>query len=325
MLIVSNYHYIREDFSSKHPSIFGVTPQEFRRQLKELAKQGSFISQEDLLKGKGNKENNFLVTFDDGLREQYDLAKPVLDELGIPFVFFINTENFQEKKVSLVHKIHLLRSEIAPEELLQQLKNKNEQKLTSAEKQRAILHYNYDTEQTAILKYFLNFKMSLAQQEKFISPLFQQHFVETKVAAELYFSEEMLQELNHRDNLASHSHSHVPLGLLAEDEVKKELQSTQDFFRTKFGKNTKLLSYPYGSFEACSGIAEQVKEAGFAFAFTMERAANLDTTLDPLLLSRFDCNDLPLGKNDIFGNNSVFNNPSKREWHLHENSSVNQQ
>ena len=31
MLTVCNYHYIRQDFSFKYPSIFGVTPDEFDR------------------------------------------------------------------------------------------------------------------------------------------------------------------------------------------------------------------------------------------------------------------------------------------------------
>ncbi len=96
MLIVSNYHYIREDFTAKHPSIFGLTPKQFRLQMEELSKAGSFISQKDLLKFRNKKfdKNYILITFDDGLKEQYELAKPILDAMGIPFIFFINTANF---------------------------------------------------------------------------------------------------------------------------------------------------------------------------------------------------------------------------------------
>lgn len=325
MLIVSNYHYIREDFSAKYPSIFGLTPEHFRRQLEELSKHGCFISRDDLLeyKDKPFEKNYILITFDDGLKEQYELAKPILDEMGIPAVFFINTENFEEKKVSLVHKIHLLRSRLSSEEILTELRKHHVQDLTEKEKALAISHYNYDEEQTAILKYLLNFKMSLPAQEAFISPLFALLFEENQVASKLYFDRKILSELNSSNSLGSHSHSHVPLGQLSVEDLRKELKSTQDFFLKHFGKISETISYPYGSPEACRGISEETKNAGFKIGFTMERATNKGIQENSLLLSRFDCNDLPLGKNDLFRGKNIFTNPLLRKWHRNESSLTN--
>ncbi|WP_324721925.1 polysaccharide deacetylase family protein [Salinimicrobium sp. HB62] len=324
MLIVSNYHYIREDFTAKHPSIFGLTPRQFREQLEELAKHGSFISPEELIqhKEKPFKKDLILITFDDGLKEQYELAKPILDKMGIPAVFFINTSNFKEQNVSLVHKIHLLRSRLSSEDILQELKIIQSLPLSEKDRQEAISHYNYDEEQTALLKFLLNFKMSLTEQEKFISPLFDEMFEEKKVASELYFEKNMLQELNDLNMLGSHSHRHLPLGQLSAEILQKELKDTQDFFRNNFGKMTKTISYPYGSYEASRGISEEVEKAGFKLGFTMERAASKSLTEDSLLLSRFDCNDLPLGKNDLFEGQHIFTNPRLRKWHNHESSFI---
>lgn len=322
MLIVSNYHYIREDFTAKYPSIFGVTPEQFRRQLEELAKHGSFISQEELIKHKEKpfQDNRILITFDDGLREQYELAKPILDEMGIPAIFFINTSNFEEQKVSLVHKIHLLRSRLSSEDILQELKKVKNVSLSEKDKKAAISHYNYDEEQTALLKYLLNFKMSLSEQEAFISPLFDEIFEEKKVASELYFDSKMLQELDKANMLGSHSHQHLPLGQLSPELLRKELKDSQDFFLKHFGKTSESISYPYGSYEACRGISEEVAKAGFKLGFTMERAASKCLKEDSLLLSRFDCNDLPLGKNDLFEGQHIFTNPRLRKWHTYEDS-----
>lgn len=326
MLIISNYHYIREDFSSKYPSIFGLTPKEFRRQLEELAKYGEFISQEELVEFRNRpfNRNYFLITFDDGLREQYELAKPILDEMGIPAIFFINTSNFEEQKVSLVHKIHLLRSEIAPGDLLQEIRKSQYSNLSTKEKALAITHYNYDDEETAVLKYLLNFKMRPKEQEDFVEPLFSGVFDEKKVVSGLYFGEEMLQELHHSNALGSHAHTHVPLGQLKHEEVSNELQKTQEFFRSKFGKESVSISYPYGSLEACTGIAQAVEKEGFQLGFTMERAANASLREDSLLLSRYDCNDLPGGKNDLFNGKDPFKISLTRKWHFDENRTVNQ-
>jgi peptidoglycan/xylan/chitin deacetylase (PgdA/CDA1 family) len=319
MLIISNYHYIREDFSAPYPSIFGFTPKQFRFQLEQLSRFGGFISQDDLVsfRGKSFDRNYFLVSFDDGLREQYELAKPILEAMGIPFIFFINTSNFSDKKVSLVHKIHLLRSQVAPERLLQQLKTDS---LSKKEKKAALLHYNYDTKENAILKYFLNFKLSLEEQKAFIEPLFLEVFEEDKVADDLYFSEAMLQDLYKKGVLASHSHRHLPLGRIEPSEVKNDMLNTQNFFVEKFGQKSQALSYPYGSRDSCEGIRDVLQESGFKLGFTMERAANNSLEEDSLLLARYDCNDLPGGKNDLFKNQNPFEKAKQRKWHIDESS-----
>ena len=322
MLIVSNYHYIREDFSAKYPSIFGLTPKQFRRQLEELAQHGSFISQKELyeFRSKPFDKNYILITFDDGLKEQFELAKPILDEMGIPAIYFINTSNFEGQNVSLVHKIHLLRSRLSSEDILQELKKVQTVSLSEKDKNAAISHYNYDQEQTAILKYVLNFKLTLTEQDHFISPLFDTLFEEEKVATELYLEKDMLLKLNRSGSLGSHSHRHVPLGQLSLEELRTELERTQKYFQKTFGKASGSISYPYGSHEASSGISEEIKKSGFQLGFSMERAANKNLQQDSLLLSRFDCNDLPLGKNDLFKGKNIFENPFFRKWHTYEDS-----
>lgn len=322
MLIVSNYHYIREDFTAKHHSIFGLTPKQFRLQMEELSKAGSFISQKDLLNFRNKKfdKNYILITFDDGLKEQYELARPILDAMGIPFIFFINTANFAERKLSMVHKIHLLRSRLSSAEILMELSKLSPFELTQQEKVLAVLHYNYDEEQTAILKYLLNFKMRLPQQQEFINPLFKQLFEESRMNSELYFNEEMLQVLNAHDSLGSHSHNHLPLGKISSEELQKELKQTQDFFRQKFGKPAMSISYPYGSLEASSKISEQVNAHSFKLGFTMERAINSSLEHDSLMLSRFDCNDMPLGKNELLKAGKLFQESQLRNWYKNENS-----
>jgi peptidoglycan/xylan/chitin deacetylase (PgdA/CDA1 family) len=314
MLIVANYHYIRENFTNPYPSIFGLTPLQFRKQLEQLSGYGEFISQDDLLtyRKKPFDKNYFLISFDDGLREQYELAKPILEKMGIPYIFFINTANFSNKNVSLVHKIHLVRSQMAPVKLLQKLQANS---LTKNEKKAALSHYNYDTEENAILKYFLNFKLSLEKQINLIEPLFSELFNEEKVVEDLYFSEDMLQDLSKIGVLASHSHRHIPLGRIEASEVRKELINTQNFFYKKFGQIAQALSYPYGSRDSCHDIGDLLHEAGFKLGFTMERAANTSLKEDSLLLARYDCNDLPGGKNDLFKNQNPFDTANLRKWH----------
>ncbi len=301
MLIVSNYHYIRPDFNAKYPSIFGVTPAEFRKQLLLLVNQGIFVNPIDLLNNSKqiiqSKEKFYLITFDDGLKEQFDYALPILDELGIPAVFFVNSSNFFEKKVSTVHKIHLLRSIISPDKFVSQLFHFDSIKLTDLESKRAKGIYRYDDEKSAILKYILNFKMNFKEQEEVIKNIFVHYFEEEHVIENLYMNEKCLKELAKRGYLGSHSHNHYPLGLLDLESIKFEIENSKKILEKSTNSKVELIAYPFGTRETCTDCVGKIaKKEGFKFGFTTTRGSNTDLK-NPLLLNRFDCNDMPGGKN----------------------------
>lgn len=301
MLTVSNYHYIRNKFKANYPSIFGLTPKEFQQQLMLLKKQGDFMSPNNLVSNIDevlkSKENILLITFDDGLKEQFDLALPILNELNIPVIFFANSLNFEDKKVSTVHKIHLLRSIISTTEFLDKILKIEKVDFSDLEKVKAKEIYRYDDENSAVLKYILNFKLNFKQQEGIIKNMFDLHFEESSVLESLYMSEENLKEIAKLGYLGSHTHSHYPLGLLNTEKIKFELENTKTFFERLTGSKVDLVSYPYGTPETCTDeVAEMAKKVGYKLGFTTNRGINTATS-NHLLLNRFDCNDLLGGKN----------------------------
>lgn len=304
MLTVCNFHYIRNNFDAPFPSIFGVTPHQFENQLVELSKLGEFISQQKLIQeidGILNSDLNFiLITFDDGLKEQFEIAKPILDKLNIPAIYYVNSLNFIEKEVSLVHKIHLLRSIISPKDFLTAIQNffKDESvELTEDEIKKAEIHYNYDDSESARLKYFLNFKFGTQKLAEVINALFKKNYDSNEIVESLYMTENQLFELSRLNMLGNHTHSHHALGLLSYDEIVYEISKTKAFI-DNFGHTFQYsISYPYGSSEACqSPVSEIANSFGHLVGFSMERGSN-DASSDKLLLKRFDCNDLPGGKN----------------------------
>lgn len=310
MLTVANFHYIRADFSAPFQSIFGLTPQAFEHQLSQLSQIGTFVSQGQLLQDADaflESDKNFvLITFDDGLQEQYLWAKPILDEWGIEAVYFINSINYTEKKVSLVHKIHLLRSQISSADLLQTISDTSGNShliLTDDERNKAQIHYNYDDQQSAFLKYLLNFKLTSNQTALIINNLFSTHFDEAKIVSELYLTDDQLGELSNLNMLGNHTHSHYALGLLSAQNIAAEIAKTKEFI-DNFGHPTPhIISYPYGSREACQEpVSDIAAQLGYTLGFTMERGINIGST-NKLLLKRFDCNDVPGGKNETFFKN----------------------
>jgi len=302
MLTVSNYHYIRPDFTSKFPSIFGMTPSAFKNQLVLLKNKNEFISAVDLITNLdtilASKTNYFLVTFDDGLKEQYDYALPILEELQIPAILFANSRNYEDKKVSTVHKVHLLRSILSTEEIRIALANQsNSIQLQDSDFLKAQSIYVYDDQESAALKYLLNYKLDFKIQEEIISELFDEHFDENSVLSELYMNEEEIINLSKRGYLGSHTHSHYPLGLLERESIKFELQNSKLYFENVTNSKIEMVAYPYGTPEASTEeVAFFAKDLGYKLGFTTTRGINTKES-DKLLLNRFDCNDLPGGKN----------------------------
>lgn len=83
---------------------FVHSPTAFRRHLGELARRGHVFEPLDELVRRiqaGNREGwrRATLTFDDGWRDQYDHAFPVLQGLGVPATFFVTTEHLRSRSV----------------------------------------------------------------------------------------------------------------------------------------------------------------------------------------------------------------------------------
>jgi hypothetical protein len=164
MIIAVNFHYIREQFTDPYPSIFGVTPLKFAKQLDALQQGGTtFLGIDDIIEiiddEKTLPKRAVVITFDDGFKEQFELAWPILQRKGIPAIFYINTKPIEEDFVTLTHKIHIIRAHTEPKRLLYTLKkalNDENIDLPFTSKQTATDVYKYDTPENAQLKYFLN-------------------------------------------------------------------------------------------------------------------------------------------------------------------------
>lgn len=332
MLIAVNYHYIRASFDARNPSIFGVTPAEFERQLNILGNAATFVSAQQVRNAvRGIEtlpERSLLITFDDGLKEQYELAWPILRNLGIPAIFFINTAPIVDGTVLTVHKIHLLRAQLASADLLAVLKPLAAESginlALAMDRDKVADQYPYDDEEAGRVKYLLNFELSWAEREQLVEVSFNTVFPgqEAHISRDLYMNVSQVQELSRFAGIGNHSHQHFPLGLLPRETIDKELCRTNALLKTWTGASPFALSYPYGSQAACSLEAGALAmERGMDFAFTMERAVNLDFSR-PLHLARFDSNDVTGGKACQMAVPELFDRVPAARWFREERRGV---
>jgi len=332
MLIVANYHYVRPRFDAPYPGIHGITPDQLEAQLRLLGAIGEFVDCDQVRDaaagGASLPPRAILVSFDDGLREQYEHALPVLQRLHVRAVFFANTYPLVERRVSTVHKIHLLRAHTAPAQLCELLQRSADEHGAELEfdtaDAAAMRQYRYDTLADARVKYALNFLLPQEQRDHIVGSCFRTAFAgeEAAISAELYVDQAQLRELEAWGVVGTHGHKHVPLGQLSRAEVAESVGASIDLLAEWTGARPYAVSYPYGSREACGGEAsEGAADAGIDLGFTMERAANVYWRA-PLHLGRFDCNDLPGGKSPRFDDARLFDDVPQASWRFPLEASV---
>jgi peptidoglycan/xylan/chitin deacetylase (PgdA/CDA1 family) len=85
------YHKVNDDHD---PYLASLPVEEFRRQMQYLAKNFALVSLDDIAEGRiGPSDRKFAVavTFDDGYRDNFTNAFPILKELNIPATIYLAT------------------------------------------------------------------------------------------------------------------------------------------------------------------------------------------------------------------------------------------
>lgn len=101
-LLVLNYHRIGNPETSPFDhDLWSATAEEFDWQVRHLKRDFDIVSPSDLDDVRRDRNGRFiLITFDDGYRDNYELAFPVLHRNQVPATFFIATRFIDEPYIS---------------------------------------------------------------------------------------------------------------------------------------------------------------------------------------------------------------------------------
>ena len=309
-ILVVTYHFLSGgDFPALGIHPFGAG--RFREQVELLGRTSRFLSLEDLegagLPGLGGFSRYALLTFDDGLAEQVEIAWPILEAMGIPGAFFPCTAPLETGRLLHVHRIHALRGAMADGELLS-LFGELAREAGFEESARAIAAgdlpeapYLYDTPEARALKSLFNYTLPVVEREALSERAFRQVLGEEHPWAEkVYMGPETLRELCRQGCLGTHTHSHLPLSRLDREGIRGEIRHSLEILEKTTGKRLSSVSYPYGNDLAVSPeVFEVAGECGLKTGFTTARRTNSAGT-GRLRMARFDAEDLPPGKRPIF-------------------------
>lgn len=312
MLLAVNYHYIgMPEFP--YSGINGISPSHFLEQVDWLKRHFRLIGLPELVdivsSGKSLPEEDLcLITFDDGLRCQYDVAYQIANKHSFPIAIFVSKKPLSEKAPTEVHKLQYVRANTSPAEIWDSLRDYVGKRdlLTRPEcisVEEACCHYSYDDDDTARLKYYINYKMSFHDQREFVDGLFSRIILDVPAfVSSWYMIEEEILEVSQRiGGIGSHAVSHRPLSHLSDQDALRELKDSKDFLTKICHQSIDVISYPLGNAKAVTlREGAYAKQVGYKAGFTMERAINNSPRCSSLL-ARIDCNDLPINKNLIEG------------------------
>lgn len=299
-LLIVNFHY----FSNKtYPSgIYPISPINFANQIKILSKTYNFVSQKDIsgwVKTGETPDGNFcLITFDDGLKQQMNAFKWLLEN-KIPAVFYVPAKPLLKKTILDVHKLHLIRTKTNDADLFKFINESFDIKFTKSNTIQAKNQYKYDNIDSQKLKYILNFIISEKEKKVIIDNYFVKIFGnEEAYCNEFYMDESDVKLLSNKGMLGNHGYAHLPLATLSINDAKNDVLKSTNFFEKLTQNKLLSFSYPYGGKSAVNdSIANIVKMNNYDFGLTMNRGFN-DTLKQPFLLNRIDTNDAPGGKNN---------------------------
>lgn len=258
VLIVLNYHNFSKynNYKIKRGNILETGyASNFEKQIQFLKRHFNFCYPEDFFVEKGKRGINLLITFDDGYKDNYDIAVPILNKFNVSAIFFIVT-NFMENDNWLWHdKVRYL----VCEGFLDQ---------TGAE---AVLAKMNDG-QAVDLSFFkyTNDKFPTIPPKRIMMNW-----------AEL----QKLQQFGFR--VGSHTSSHKILSFVDDDEQKKEIESSLMQLNEQLIHKNDLFAYPNGLFN--QNTLDLLRKNGIKYGFTTHLGVN-NKSQDTLQIRRIGIN-----------------------------------
>lgn len=290
------YHYVFPLRQKKKLNGINFTSQEeFKSQLLKIKDKYEILDPEDLINSDINylkkKKNLCSISFDDGTKDQFKYALPVLNDLKIKVFFFIigSVLNYSIPNTHLLHYLMNFQSEkIILNKLINKFyKNKfNYNDLFSESK---IYSYEKNFEKR-ILKYLINFKLQNHYNDLKNFLIFEiNKFTQIEKMNREWFADkvDISNAINEGHYIGNHSFSHFSYENNSIDNLKKDLNKCHDILKKNFNFEAKAYCHPQGGDEGFvnNEISKYLKTMNYKVCFN---ATNNSKKIDKMNLPRLD-------------------------------------
>jgi peptidoglycan/xylan/chitin deacetylase (PgdA/CDA1 family) len=298
-LVVLTYHRIAEPGANLfYDPVISATPESFRAQVEWLHNRVRLLALNELIdqveSGSPWREPAMLLTFDDGYRDNFDLAAPILGERKVPATFFVPTAFFDSPKLPWWDHVACVIKQTHVRRLIVERHSKGDPSPVEIDLQTT-------SRSAAILKIIRSFLDETITDERwFLDQLAERAMVEIdseSLGRELFMSWSHVRQLADSDTgltIGSHAHSHRKLASLDDDTQCHELAGSKQILETQLGRPIKAVAYPYG-WPGTYTIRTKAlaAQAGYQLAFSSQNGTNRFGRLD-----RYEVGRLGVGSAD---------------------------
>lgn len=285
---IFNYHRIgRAADCAYNDDLFSCTPERLREHLERLLDRFTLIGLAELqsLMGRRRQLNKpyALLTFDDGYRDNYTLAYPLLKTYKVPAVFFIPTAFVDTSHLHWGDEIAwILRHSRVPRVRLPQAANSFN--LVGDAQARSV---------QAVLGYVKRRKVPIAEQMRIISDACGAVTPDANCDRPEFMTWPQLRQMHSAGmDIGSHTHTHRILSRLSPEEQRRELQTSKAIIEDELSTPVNALAYPVGaSFAFTPETCRLASEVGYSLAFTYQRRPNRFPIRDAFRICRLSVDD----------------------------------
>ena len=295
------YHQVCE--RRNDPWELAVNPNHFHAQIDYLKKNFSVVSIAELATGMANKKirrNTIAITFDDGFKDNYTNAAPLLDWHELPATFYVATTAIQEQKIYWWDELQdiLFQSETLPSHFEMVINNELIQYEFKSDR---ILHnrlinqirawnYNLPIPNERIALYMLLWQrikpLPYQHQNKILRDI--KDWAGTKEITSsqgvtMDVHEMQMLSQNPLFSIGAHTVHHAMLSEQNANDQAFEVKESKRQIENWLGKPVNGFAYPYGNYNTVTQTL--LKEAGFQYAVSTEsKLVTLED--DPFALPR---------------------------------------
>jgi peptidoglycan/xylan/chitin deacetylase (PgdA/CDA1 family) len=284
-LAVLVYHRIMRPESHRYDrAVIEATPEQFDEQMAMLKKRHSVLTPDELLDVIANpaKLRRFCVgiTFDDGYRDNYDHAFPILKSHGLSAMFFVSTHYVDSRRLSWWDQVAFI------------VRSSARSTLTLEYPQKLVVNVDHDHPEEAIRTvlraYSRSENVDLARYLAGVEEACGLRVPDEADDRQFMSWEEACEMDRAGMSIASHTHSHTILGNMTAERQREECRESRDRLKER-NLTADALAYPVGSRTTFSATTIScAKEEGYRFGFSNYGGVNRPDAMDPFDVKRMN-------------------------------------
>jgi peptidoglycan/xylan/chitin deacetylase (PgdA/CDA1 family) len=239
VLLILNYHNFSKynNYKIKRGNILETGyAKNFENQIRFLKKHFNFCYPEEFFGGKCKKGINLLITFDDGYKDNYDIAVPILRKYNIPTIFFLATKYIINNDFLLHDKVRYLIQE-----------NLIDSSYSSIPTQMYLGKNNYNEDDA-----------------KEINKVFAQHSPNIRLMMNI---DEVKKLIQYRFKIGNHTHDHIGLSFYSKTRQEETINTAHKIIEENLQVKDKYIAYPNGLFD--KNTLEILRDLNIKYGFTI--------------------------------------------------------